>query len=83
MVAKANWLRERQSGGGQNMPYHVRITTDTDGLINDAKPYPTLAAAMQVAGLSLKTGGATTAWIEDDDGKVCANTEDVKKYCAL
>ena len=43
------------------MPYHVRITTDTDGLINDAKPYPTLAAAMQVAGLSLKTGGATTA----------------------
>ena len=50
------------------MPYHVRITTDTDGLINDAKPYPTLAAAMQVAGLSLKTGGATTAWIEDDDG---------------
>ena len=36
------------------MPYHVRITTDTDGLINDAKPYPTLAAAMQVAGFSLK-----------------------------
>ncbi|MGC2716789.1 MAG: hypothetical protein WA366_25780 [Pseudolabrys sp.] len=69
--------------GGQNMPYHVRITTDTDGLINDAKPYPTLAAAMQVAGLSLKTGGATTAWIEDDDGKVCANTDDVKKHCAL
>jgi hypothetical protein len=83
MVAKANWLRERQLGGGQNMPYHVRITTDTDGLINDAKPYPTLAAAMQVAGLSLKTGGATTAWIEDDDGKVCANTDDVKKHCGL
>jgi hypothetical protein len=69
--------------GGQNMPYHVRITTDTDGLINDAKPYPTLAAAMQVAGLSLKTGGATTAWIEDDDGNVCANTDDVKKHCGL
>jgi len=38
---------------------------------------------MQVAGLSLKTGGATTAWIEDDDGKVCANTDDVKKHCGL
>jgi len=69
--------------GGQNMPYHVRMTTDTDGLINDAKPYPTLADAMQVAGLSLKTGGATTAWIEDDDGKVCANTDDVKKHFGL
>jgi|GEM_PF-1033877 hypothetical protein len=65
------------------MPYHVRITTDTDGLINDAKPYPTLAAAMQVAGLSLKTGSATTAWIEDDHGNVCANTDDVKKHCGL
>jgi hypothetical protein len=83
MVAKANWLRERQLGGGQNMPYHVRITTDTDGLLNDAKPYPTLAAAMQVAGLSLETGRASTAWIEDDDGKVCANTDDVKKHCGL
>ena len=38
------------------MSYHVRMTTDTDGLISDAKAYPTLAAAMQVAGLSLKTG---------------------------
>ena len=56
------------------MPYHVRMTTDTDGLINEAKPYPTLAAAMQVGGLSLKTGGATTAWIEDDDGKVFVPT---------
>ena len=64
-------------------PYHVRTTTDTDGLVNDAEPYPTLAAAMQVAGLSLKTGRATTAWIEDDDGKVCANTDDVKKHCGL
>jgi hypothetical protein len=64
------------------MPYYVRTTTGTDGLINDPKPYPTLAAAMQVAGSSLKDG-ATTAWIEDDDGKVCANTEDVKKHCGL
>jgi len=63
------------------MAYYVRITTGTDGLINDPKPYPTLAAAMQVAGLSLKTGGATSAWIEDDDGKICANTDDVKKHC--
>jgi hypothetical protein len=38
---------------------------------------------MQVAGLSLETGRASTAWIEDDDGKVCANTDDVKKYCGL
>jgi hypothetical protein len=38
---------------------------------------------MQVAGLSLKTGGATTAWIEDDDGTVCANTDDVKMHCGL
>jgi len=65
------------------MPYHVRITTDTDGLINDAKPYPTLAAAIQVAGLSLKTGRATAAWVEDDEGKVCANTEDVKKAFSI
>ena len=65
------------------MPYHVRITTDTDGLISDVKPYLTLATAMQVAGLSLKTGGATAAWIEDDNGKVCANTDDVKKHCGM
>jgi hypothetical protein len=65
------------------MPYYVRLTTDTDGLVNDPKPYPNLAAAMQVAGEPLRTGGATTAWIEDDDGKVCANTDDVKKYCGL
>jgi hypothetical protein len=38
---------------------------------------------MQVAGLSLKAGGATTAWIEDDDEKVCANTDDVKKHCGF
>ena len=64
------------------MPYYVKMTTDTDGLINDAKPYPTLEAAMQVAGSSLKDG-ATTAWIEDDDGKVRANNDDVKKHCGL
>ncbi|HUL88839.1 MAG TPA: hypothetical protein VLU23_11735 [Pseudolabrys sp.] len=65
------------------MPYYVKMTTDTDGLINDAKPYPTLEAAMQVAGGPLKTGRATTAWIEDDDGKVRANNDDVKKHCGL
>ena len=65
------------------MSYFVRTTTDTDGLTSNAKPYSTLADAMQVAGLSLKIGGATTAWIEYDDGKVCANTDDVKKYCGL
>ena len=26
------------------MPYHVKITTDTDGLMNDAKPYPHLSS---------------------------------------
>ena len=78
MFGKGNWLSDRQIIGRQNMPYYVRTTTDTDGLISDAKPYSTLADAMQVAGLSLKTGGATTAWIEDDDGKVCANTDEVK-----
>jgi hypothetical protein len=38
---------------------------------------------MQVAGSLLKTGRATTAWIEDDDGKVCANSDDVKRHCGL
>jgi hypothetical protein len=65
------------------MPYYVRTTTDTDGLISDDKPYPALADAMQVAGSLLKTGRATTAWIEDDDGKVCANSDDVKRHCGL
>ena len=83
MFRKMNWLSERQIAGGKSMPYYVRITTDTDGLLSDTKPYLTLADAMQVAGLSLKTGRATTAWIEDDDGKVCANTDDVKKHCGL
>jgi len=66
-----------------HMPYYVRMTTETDGLIKDPKPYPALSAAMQVAGSALKTSGATTVWIEDDDGKVCANTSDVKKHCGL
>jgi hypothetical protein len=38
---------------------------------------------MQVAGASLKTGGAIEAWIEDHDEKVCANNDDVKRHFGL
>ena len=65
------------------MPYYVGIITDAHGLIKDAAPHPTLQAAMQVAGASLKTGGAIEAWIEDHDEKVCANNDDVKRHFGL
>ena len=65
------------------MPYYVRMITDTDGLVEDESPYPTLDAALRVAAAPLKDGRAKESWIEDGNGKVWANYDDVKKHAGL